>query len=495
VKTDVYKMIKFILPIVILASFCTESFALNDEIGDPTVPPSSVQNGLVRTPNPIDTSGNLVVTGRVSGGKYFRGFVPYRDPTEFGAPLGSEDIGSFLRDTAPVTSLRSPLAPQPYYLPSGTVSSIAPGGKDVALTYPSIKRTGGTGNYEMAEIPQNRIKSPSQIAATTPLYDYSRVRPLNYDPTDLERVITYDLIQQKNKKELSNALQGANDNLDKKTESDDQKTKDSIVAEPYEQQKPLERSVPAEPLQPDRKRTDITQNQNVSKKTVYEQMLLDIASARPKKENAKSDEEKAKEQKQKEERQKQDEGSEKEHEPGDLASKYSEIDKETAEATVGVYKSFATESEDKFNYYMRSAEEFLKDGKYYRAADAYSLAGIYKSDDPLAFAGKSHALFASGEYMSSAYFLSRAINIFPQYVNFKVALAEMIPDKDMFESRIADIKRCIKLSNSPELDFLLAYIYYQLDKIELATEAIDLAAAKIPDSVSVSALKRAIEKK
>ena len=171
------------------------------------------------------------------------------------------------------------------------------------------------------------------------------------------------------------------------------------------------------------------------------------------------------------------------------------MDKETAEATVGVHKSFATESNDKFNYYMRSAEEFLKEGKYYRAADAYSLAGIYKPDDPLAFAGRAHALFASGEYMSSAYFLSRAINIFPQYVKFKIDLNAMIPDKDRLESRIADVKQWIQRTDSPELSFLLAYIYYQLDKTALATEAIDLAAGKIPDSVSVTTLRQAIEKK
>ena len=489
------------LIVLVLVSFCTESFALNDGIGDPTVPPSSLQSGLVKSPNPADTSGNLIVTGRVRGGKYFRGLVPYRDETEFGAPLGSEDIGSFLRNTAPITSLRSTLTPQPYYLPSATVSSGVSSTRPMALAYPNIGSGGGTSDYEIEKMPKFQVQSPSQIAATTPLYGQGRTRPLSYDAADLERVITYDLIQQRNKKELSDALQKASDGVDKKTKSDDKKTKDSIVAEPHEPQKPLERSMPAEPVQPDDKPIDKTQNQNAPAKTVYEQMLREIASANPKKEDVQAKEKEAKEQEQKQEQQQdqpkeQDKSDkEKEHKPGDLRSKYSEIDKETADATVGVHKSFATEANDKFNYYMRSAEELLKDGKYYRAADAYSMAGIYKPDDPLAFAGKSHALFASGEYMSSAYFLSRAINIFPQYVKFKIGLDQMIPDKDRLESRIADVKLWIQKSDSPELSFLLAYIYYQLDKTELATEAIDSAAAKIPDSVSVTALKKAIEKK
>ena len=144
---------------------------------------------------------------------------------------------------------------------------------------------------------------------------------------------------------------------------------------------------------------------------------------------------------------------------------------------------------------MRTAEKFLKQGKYYRATDAYTLAGIYKPEDPLAFAGRSHALFASGEYMSSAYFLARAIDIFPQYVNFKIDLNAMIPDKDRLESRLEDIKQWIDKTESAQLGFLLAYIYYQLDKLDLAIEAIQFAQEEMPDSTAVKALKQAIEKK
>jgi tetratricopeptide (TPR) repeat protein len=173
----------------------------------------------------------------------------------------------------------------------------------------------------------------------------------------------------------------------------------------------------------------------------------------------------------------------------------SKIDKETAEATIGIHKSFATQAKDKFNFYMRTAEELLKQGKYYHAVDAYTLAGIYKPDDPLAYAGKAHALFASGEYMSSTYFLAKAINIFPQYVEFKIDLNAMIPDKERLDSRIADIRQWADKTKSAELNFLLAYIYYQLDKKEPAQEAIKAVAEKIPDSVAVKALQQAIEKK
>ncbi|GAI11990.1 unnamed protein product, partial [marine sediment metagenome] len=101
-----------------------------------------------------------------------------------------------------------------------------------------------------------------------------------------------------------------------------------------------------------------------------------------------------------------------------------------AREILGEHKTFASFAEDKFNRHMRAAEEYLKRGRYYRAADAYTLAAIYKPDDPLAYAGKSHALFAAGEYMSSALFLSRALEIFPEYAQFKIDLVAMVGDKD-----------------------------------------------------------------
>jgi tetratricopeptide (TPR) repeat protein len=217
-------------------------------------------------------------------------------------------------------------------------------------------------------------------------------------------------------------------------------------------------------------------------KSVYDQMVEELNAA--KKEEAKKEEKK----------EENKTGKNEEPNTGGQRSELSTISKETAAAMKDIHKSFAIEANDKFNYYMKSAEDFLKQGKYYRAADAYTLASIYKPSDPLAYAGRSHALFASGEYMSSAYFLTMAINMFPQYVNFKIDLNAMIPDKDRLESRIADVKVWIERTNSPELNFLLAYVYYQLGKTDLAAKAIGTASQKMPYSQAVKALEQAIEK-
>ena len=76
-----------------------------------TVPPSSYQSGLITTPNPIDSSSNLPITGNVLGGKHFRGNIPYDSTTSFGAPLGSTSLDSFLRYSA-VPQAQGRLSPE-----------------------------------------------------------------------------------------------------------------------------------------------------------------------------------------------------------------------------------------------------------------------------------------------------------------------------------------------------------------------------------------------
>ena len=137
----------------------------------------------------------------------------------------------------------------------------------------------------------------------------------------------------------------------------------------------------------------------------------------------------------------------------------------------------------------------MKQGRFYRAADAYTLASIYKPNDPLGYAGKSVALFGSGEYLSSALFLARALEIFPEYAKVKIDLVGMIGDKDTVENRILEARDWMDKSDSGELEFLLSYIYYQMDRLEFARQSIETAAKKMPDSPAVAAMKKAIDER
>ncbi len=163
-----------------------------------------------------------------------------------------------------------------------------------------------------------------------------------------------------------------------------------------------------------------------------------------------------------------------------------------AQIVVGKFKTFASFVDDKFNMYLRAGENYLKEGKYYSAADAYTMASIYRPKDPLAYAGRSHALFAAGEYMSSALFLSRALEIFPQYAAFKINLLSMVGDRDTLETRIVEAQQWLEKSKAAELHFLLGYIYFQADRLENAQNAINAAYEKMPNSQAVNILKTVI---
>ena len=82
---------------------CLENPSVGNPIGSGTVPPTAYQPGLVKSVNPIDTSGNLLMTGNVANGMQFRGVVPYNSPTSFYAPASSlkntsASLDSFMRN-------------------------------------------------------------------------------------------------------------------------------------------------------------------------------------------------------------------------------------------------------------------------------------------------------------------------------------------------------------------------------------------------------------
>jgi len=176
-----------------------------------------------------------------------------------------------------------------------------------------------------------------------------------------------------------------------------------------------------------------------------------------------------------------------------------------AKAILGTHKSFASFVDEKFNQHLIAGEKCLKQGKYYRSADAYTLALIYKPEEPLAYAGKSHALFAAGEYMSSALYLSRAIVAESEkdkaegdeIQQFLASCSKLLAsiDRDKLEDRVVDVERWYQRSNSAELQFLLSYIYYQMGRLDAAREAVAGAYEKMPDVPAVIALKRAIDSK
>ena len=144
------------LVFVLILSICTMVLAVRSPVGPGTVPPSSRGGGLHRTPNPIDSSGNLVVTGNIGGGRHFRGVVPYRVDSAFGGSLGSSVIDPFLRNTTGLQSMgRYSGSFKPYYSQTRTVTTTAIG-KPLILRPPTMKLGGRVADtYGLSPLPRS----------------------------------------------------------------------------------------------------------------------------------------------------------------------------------------------------------------------------------------------------------------------------------------------------------------------------------------------------
>ncbi len=498
-------------------------------IGRGVVPPSSLQSGLIRSPNPMDTSGyssNDIITGNVAGNKFFRGVVPYNSFSYFSAPTGTETIDSFLRYSGG-GELYGQYTGRiiPFYSRSRTVTYTSPGGGVVGpqTTYSGYLEE----EARLAAPPESQQVSPQlpmfvKPSSTNELSGMylPGARPMSMSLEEMEKLISAQgefspSVKQKLEQQQTQAeqeqmrqLEEALNQAGSKAAELEQKLeyKGNITQQPTEKQMSTQ-GIPKTPeeliaqstgkeINAEAPATSQLQTGILTQKPldIFEQMKQQLAALQqqepqpatalqPPKAAEKPSAPEGKEEK----------GQKGLKETGKQLENLSPVEiSSKAKSILGEYKSFAAYSQDKFNRYMLAGETYLKEGRFYLAADAYTLASVYKPDDPLAYAGKSHALFAAGEYMSSALYLSRALTVFPEYARFKIDIISMVGDKDKLESRIADVKEWLTRSNSAELHFLLAYVYYQMNRPDEAKKSIDAAYAQMPDTPAVRTLKDAI---
>ncbi len=182
------------MSVFIVIVFCGVGLSLeNPSVGNPvgsgTVPPTAYKSGLIPSANPIDTSGNLVVTGNVANGMQFRGVVPYNSPTSFSAPASSLQhtsggLDSFLRNSAGSQNFgTSSGGLTPYYSPTWTVTTTQPGGSGVVTTGGSGSNSFAGTNLPSAQTGYYQSGYNSQIGR----------RPLSMSQQDLEKLVEADI--------------------------------------------------------------------------------------------------------------------------------------------------------------------------------------------------------------------------------------------------------------------------------------------------------------
>ncbi len=598
--------------------------SIRSPIGPGTVPPSSYEGGLVNTPNPMDSTTNLLMTGNVRGAKHFRGSVPYDSATSFGAPLGSTRLDSFLRYAAvPRQFGEYPRNYSPFYSETGTMATIPPG-HNVVFAPTSPKVAGGpmqsraeqpADMMTMAEIPRPQITPDERYTATdTSLGTWQRLKlwpmsrttdqtgevipdgladqfidrrllqppneimtPGEYrrrleqlqreldrvkaDVSSLEQTLevenatrpTHEPLRELQPRSLPDGpppdvdvpqrpLYATPDRAGSLTSQQRQGTLGLRDLAPAPMQEPADSMrtgvsvetrwglhdppagrVPSQPLS-ERDRIDAIFSPRPSSpsdgdsagslpavrrvaqtahaydaparflerplqdSTSGDARSLDRVSSTPKELRGGS----------------RSEGDPKRGESpgtrGIAAAGDGERDgaePNAAELLIGdrfrlKYENAGSFSQERFERYAKAAELYLQQGRYYRAADSFTLASMYKPGDSRAYLGKGQALLAAGEYVSSALFLARAIELDPRRTLAKTNLVEVLGGPDSFVRRISDLEETAANSHTPLLQFLLAYIYYQMDRPQAAQVAIEAAAKELPASLSIDLLKAAV---
>lgn len=474
---------KLILSVFVLVAVAQESFCL---VGSPTTPPSASQSGL--TPNPNSrgiNAGNDIVTGNVGGGREFRGIVPYGSSSYFGGAqgTGSGQMESFIRRSAgsPYSSDRSPGAVQPYYSPYRSVSSLSSRDSDgykssSALQIPQMSPIKKPSEFGLVPLEDARAlqkkNEPMRPQTVEPMaqdsYVYGSYRPLSSTPLEMEQYISGQIRTTLNPVEQEATSKERPSSL---LENTSKTAEPKYVFEPAA--KPGQPDEPAKLSGPGRLSAQ-ARREIATAPSVFDQMqktIHDEFGKTLKKTGTES------------------QGTTDANQPSEPNTKTI-----MAKAIVGYSTTFAAKANDRFNELMKAGEAYIKQKQYYKAADAYSLAAIYQPENPLPYAGKAHALFGAGEYMSSAYFLSRAIEIFPDYTRFKIDLAAMFDDKDLLEKRTVDISQWQEKTGSPELQFLLAYIYLETDRLEMAQRMTNGALVNMPQSQALQTLDKVIRR-
>ena len=95
--------------------------------------------------------------------------------------------------------------------------------------------------------------------------------------------------------------------------------------------------------------------------------------------------------------------------------------------------------------------------------------------------------------MSASFFIQQAIELDKEYASKKIGLEEKITDIDLIDNRLVEAKQWQRQARSPEIAFLLAYIYYQQGNVISASEMIEKTAEKMGDNTAVKTLHEVIK--
>lgn len=431
-------------------------------IGSPTQVPSAGRTSAIPSqPNLYGYVGNLTMTGNIGGGRHFRGFIPYSSSDYIDQRLldpQSRAVSSFLRRSAQAEA---------FFDPRQTVTS--------------LQRSGGSGLGAPTIPPQVRTTASKQWLESFDIADVIRPpqqRPLAPSTQTLESILQQHLTQKTVEKSKKNVL------------LDPLKT----VPPGMDLSKVPSETKPAPlwidktgrmPESEESARTPASPSQSIYAQ-IRRQLGLSRDNEQPEKESLQTPEEPA--------------VSEEKTKPQPSSSRSGLrmrpedfVNPADGRAVRQDYPDFEHLAAARAEDYLFLGEEFLKNGQYYKAADAFELASVWDRKNPLLVLARSHALFAAGEYMSSAFYLSQAVEMEPKVLESRFEWASLLDSRDAFENRLTELSTWQQRSNSPELALLMGYILFQDGKLTRARISAEYAEDMMPDSQAAKILVQAVQ--
>jgi tetratricopeptide (TPR) repeat protein len=423
----------------------------NPRIGSLGINPNARLDALVPRIN------NLYITGNISGGASFQGQIPYQSTNEFSATLGSSTLSNFRRDSIGGANLSSGIhLPQPYLDLSRSITRLE--GHNVVAT------------HELFQIPQT-VATLSQAA---PFTGFNQMNISPQDQPDFSMRIKSPFPDEFDFRRFENP--DVNVGLTEKpawmTEETDT---GSSPLTPYQPlgQSPLQNVLEPEDLrvgllqplpdnaQPDESNRQLNLPRNQSGETTPPGRPFPEEFSSLNKDQSDSG---------------QAEGlSDENREEAPPSSSILHVQvapKLNAISVPPKNNAYADYARKKLEYHMSRGEKLMKKGEYFSAANTYDTALIYNINSGPANRAKSHALFATGEFMSSAVFLNKALQVDPAQARKKIDLQSLFAQPASFQKQLKELAKWQDLSSQPKLHFLYGYVLYQSGSAEQAKTAL-----------------------
>ena len=377
-------------------------------------------NNPVRRFNYRPNYGNLFITGNVTGGKSFQGFVPYSSFSQFQSSLGSSALSAFQRDSTSLQRIRSGDLygrANPYFHRSSTIVPLS-AQRNFGSTGSSMPRT---------STPKTAPTFTATIALPTVTPESMRRLPSNIRSSDI--LIPSVMLDTQPRESPVFAKEAA-----KSAESEkipEPKNQDNSELQPVIEQIRPEPAENKEQAPKDdfsatlRQEADSVQpNFNISPRPEFAESAKRLAvegkfsaSTRPAK------------------------------------------GKRLNFVHIPPVTTLAGKDKSPFTLAMRAAQKFMNQGKYFNAYDKYSEAQAIKQNDPLPLFGMAHALIAAGKLRSASSVLKEAENNFKTFTRLDLRGTQLLGSKTVLKLRLNQIKKLsLKYPKDKNIKRLLAYI-------------------------------------